>query len=348
MTMETGQQVAPQTDGGAPPDPDAAKYEALRREIGIEEQQPEPEVVPAPEPAATEPEPDKALKPEIKPELKPEHVPYGEHENLQKALKAERDAKRQSDERLAQFMRIVEDARAGRGQPKETEKAAETPQLPDVQADPIGHFTGRIAQLEETLRQANQGGQQDSQQIRQHLQEQALWTTVQASEADIRDAKSASHKADYDDACRHLETSRVRQLDRMYPSDSPQVLAVARQLGFPDAVQYKLSLLNQDRRAVAEHALQTGISPAQLYYDLALDSGYQPKAAKQEVPAIDKARQQVETLKRGKAASLSISGGGTGKGAENMSIADLTDMMDDDPEAAMVIFRKMGEKGLLG
>lgn len=340
MTMETGQQVAPETNSGTPPaDPDAAKYEALRQQLGVGEQEQEPEAEPAPEPAVKEPE----AEPEKVP-AKPEHVPYAEHENVQKALRESRAAEKTVNDRLAQFMRIVEDARSQR-QPKQ-EAEPDKPKLPVVEEDPIGHFNARMAQLEAALQQTHQGGQQQTQQIQAHLQEQAMWGAVTAAETEIRTPGTAAHKADYDDACRHLETSRVRQLDRMYPSDSAQVQEMARQMGFANPNEYKLSLLNQDRRAVAVHALQTGVSPAQLYYDLALDSGYAPKPNGKALP-VDKGKQQVEALKRGKAASLSISGGGGGKGAESMSVVELTALFDEDSDAAMKIFRKMGEKGLL-
>lgn len=341
MTMETGQQVAPQANSGTPPaDPDAAKYEALRQQLGVgEQEQPEPEAEPAPEPAVKEPE----AEPEKVP-AKPEHVPYAEHENVQKALRESRAAEKTVNDRLAQFMRIVEDARSQR-QPKQ-EAEPDKPKLPDVLEDPVGHFKAEIAELKAALAHTHQGGQQQTQQIQAHLQEQEFWRAVTVSETEIRTAGSASHKADYDDACQHLEASRVRQLDRMYPSDSAHVQEMARQMGFANPAEYKLSLLNQDRRAVAAHALQQNMSPAQLYYNLALDSGYAPKP-NGKAPPVDKGKQQVEALKRGKAASLSISGGGSGKGAENMSVADLTDMFDEDPDAAMKIFRKMGEKGLL-
>lgn len=341
MTMETGQQVAPETNSGAPPaDPDAAKYEALRQQLGVGEPEQEPEAEPAPEPAAKEPD----TEPEKVP-AKPEHVPYAEHENVQKALREARAAQKATDDRLAQFMRIVEEARVPRGLPKEADKAPEQPKLPEVQEDPIAHYNARLDRIEQALQHTFHGTQQQTEQIRQHLQEQAMWGAVQASETEIRTPGSPAHKADYDDACKHLEGARIRQLDRMYPDSSPQVQAIARQHGLSTA-EYKLQLLNQDRRSVATHALQQGMSPAQLYYELALDSGYAPKANGKAPPA-DKGKQQVEALKRGKAASLSISGGGGGKGAENMSVADLTDMFDEDPDAAMKILRKMGEKGLL-
>jgi hypothetical protein len=343
MMTDTNQQIT-QPNGAAPPpalDQDAARYAELAKELGVEQEGREPE------PAQQQGEP------ELQPEAgkgKPEHVPYGEHENVQKALREARAAQKASDERLAQLMRIVEDARGPRGQ--QPVPAAEAPKLPEVQEDPIAHYNARIAQLEQQLQQITQGSQQDTQQIRAHLQEQAMWQTVQVSETEIR-----SQRPDYDDACQHLESARIRQLERMYPSDAPQVQAFAQQQGFANANEYKLHLLNQDRRSVAMHALQTGVSPAQLYYDLALDSGYQPKVPKSAGNGVARGQQQLQATKRGQAASVSISGGASSaKATDELSVSDLAQMYTeaqvagDEKELARLdgVFEKMGKLGRLG
>jgi hypothetical protein len=339
MTTQTQQTPA---DNPPPVDPDAAAYAALAKELEVEEQgqQEEPAAEPAAEPV-TEPAAEKPAPTEI--------------DNLKSALREAREAHKAEQARTDAILAAMREAKERRGQQQETTaKPAEEAKLPDVQADPIGHFQGRIAQLEEALRYAYQGGQQQTQQIQVHLQEQAMWSTVQASEAAIRDPKSGeAHKPDYDDACRHLEGARIRQLDRMYPSTSPQVQALAKQAGFPDANQYKLHLLNQDRRAVATHALQTGVSPAQLYYDLALDSGYTPKpngkAPAGQQPLAERAAQQIAAAKKGSKAAVTLSGDTGGrKGPQDMSITDLADLAIEDPEAFDKAWNDMQRAGKLG
>jgi len=351
MMMDTGQQQTPQPNGGVPPpelDGEAAKYEALRKQYGIEPEaeEPQPELQPEPEPkqepAAAQPEPAKT---------KPSYEELEEHSRKTAgALKEAREAQRAADERLAQMLRIIEEVRA-RPQEKQ-EKKPEAPKLPEVQADPIGHFDGRIAQLEAALRQSQQGSQQQTQQIQAQLQEQAMWGAVQQAEADIRDPRSPNHKADYDDACNHLIAVRARQLDRFYPNENPAVIAEARQAGFATPAEYKQALLNNEGRALIMRALHAGASPAAMLYDLALDSGYQSKAAAkpngQQPGLAERAQQQIAAAKAGAKAAVTLSGGPGGKGAENLSIPELTAMFADDPDKAMVIFRRMGEQGLLG
>jgi hypothetical protein len=172
---------------------------------------------------------------------------------------------------------------------------------------------------------------------------------VQRSEADILDPKSQSHKADYYDACGYLEGQRIKELDRMYPDGSPYAVQYARQQGFQDAAQLKLAILNHDRQAVAVQALQLGMSPAQVYYDLALDRGYQPKAAQPPLKnGDDRGKQQLEAAKRGQKASTTVSGGGAGRGANDISLTELADMFVEDPEMADKMWDQMARAGRLG
>jgi hypothetical protein len=348
MTTAT-QTPAAATPSAPPADPDAARYDELRKELGIQEEaapEPsEPTAEAAPEPGAEPTEP--AGK------AKPEHVPYADYENLQRALKESRDAAKHEGARTDAIIAALREAQSRRGQEAAPEKQSAAPKMPDLREDPLGHVEARFAQIEEAMRQGHLGGQQQTQQIQAHLQEQALWHTVSQSEAAIRDPRSGeAHKADYDDACTFLESSRVRQLDRMYPSSSPQLQTWCRQQGYKDANEYKLSLLNQDRRNVAMHALQAGMSPAQLYYDLALDSGYQPKAngkAPAPAPLAERAQQQIDAAKKGAKASVTLSGGGSSrKASDEMSIDDLARLYTENPDEADRVWEIMRKAGKLG
>lgn len=338
--MTTAQPTPATSDATPPPDPDAAAYAALAKELEIEEQGHEGE---PPEPTATK-TPAEPTDPAEKP------APT-ELDNLKAALKESRDAHKAEQQRTDAILAALREARERRGQP-EPEKKAEAPKIPDAQEDPIGHFTGRIAQLEEALRQSHLGGQEQTEQIRAQMQEQAMWGAVAQAEADIRDARNPNHKADYDEACNHLITTRARQLDRMYPSNSPHVIAAARQAGFQSPAEYKQALLNQDGRGLIVHALQQGVSPAALLYDLAVDAGYQPKAngkAPGQPTLADRAKQQIAATKAGTKAATTLSGGsGSRKGAQDMSIADLADLFVEDPEAADKVWDQMAKAGRLG
>jgi hypothetical protein len=335
MTMETGQQVP--VDSGAvapPPDPDAAKWAELAKEVGVE--------------PGGEPEPEPAAEPAAEP-VEPVKQPT-ELDNLRSALKEAREANKAEQARTDAIIAALKEARERKGQ-QEPAKAAEPPKLPEVQEDPIGHFQGRIAQLEAALQYSHQQGGQQTQQIQQHLQEQAMWQSVAASETEIRTPGNPAHKADYDDACQHLEGARVRQLDRMYPDSAPQVQAMARQQGFATPAEFKLSLLNQDRRNVATHALQQGMSPAQLYYELALDSGYQPKANGKapEATLAERAQQQLAAARKGTKAAVTLSGDSGGKkGVSDMTQTDLAQLFLENPDEADKVFEQMRRAGKLG
>lgn len=334
----TGQ--VPATNGVVPPqeapDQDAARYEALAKELGPPEI--EPEVQPEPEA-----QPKSAPEPETKARPSYEEL-EGNYKNVRTALQQARDEAKASNEQLARFMRIVEDAR-GKREPEA--KKDEPVKLPEVTEDPIGHFTGRIAQLEAQLAEANKGVQATTEEQRAYQQQQAMWQQVARSEQDIRDPKSASHKPDYDDACAHLEGQRIKQLNRMYPDESPYAANFAQQQGFRSVQDLKLAILNQDRQSVAIQALQMGMSPAVLYYELAQESGYQPKA-NGKAPA-DKAALQIAATKRGQKAAVSISGDNSGrKGSEDMSVTDLADLFIEDGEAADKIWDQMKRSGQLG
>jgi hypothetical protein len=346
-----GENIIPAGNGVVtpPPDPDAAKYDELRKELGLNEagDPVEPAEADVEDKGETEPEDE----PSPEPRAKPEHVPYTEHENIQRALREARAAQKASDERLAGIIELVNRSRERREpEPKKDEPA----KLPDVQEDPIGHFTGRIAQLEAALTKAQQGNQQTAEQFQAAQEHQQLFSLVQRSEAEILDPKSGEgHKADYWDACAHLETQRVKELDRMYPDGSPYAMHYARQQGFVDPAQLKLAILNHDRRAVAIQALQLGRPPAQVYYELAVDRGYVPKVAKVNGAGKDgiaeRAKQQLEAARKGKAASLSISGGDGGrKGAEDMTLSDLADLFAEDPDMADKVWDQMERAGKLG
>jgi hypothetical protein len=316
-------------------DADAAKYAALAKELDIEPEVQDPE--PAVEPEKVEPEP-----------ADPPHVPRAEHENVQKALREARAAEQAAKAEKAAILQIIEQARAQR--PQEDKK--EPPKVPAVEEDPIAHYNARLAQLEAQLQQQQQGGQMTAQQLQAWQQQQALHAAVQASDADIRDQRSQNFKPDYDDACDHIRSVRMKQLDLMFPDAAPQAQHIAHSEGFRSVAEFKQRMLANDEIAVAVQALQMGVSPSLRYYELALAAGYQPKAAKpngKDVSLADKAKEQLAAAKRGQGAALTLSGGNSGrKGAEDMAIADLAELFLEDADAADKIWDQMAKAGKLG
>lgn len=334
MTMEAGQQV-PEVTNTPPPDPDAAKYEALRKELNIEPEGDEP--APQAEPQAqVEPEP---------PE--PQHVPRVEHENVQKALREAREQAKAAEAREQAIIKLIQETRAQRQQPQP--EKAEAPKIPDVNEDPIGHFKALYEELKAEVQQSKQGSQQTAEHLQAQAQHQQLLQIVQHSEQAILDAKNPEAKPDYWEACAYLEGQRERELQRMYPDNAPFAHQYAQQQGFRSAAELRQAVLNHDRWAVAVQALQMGVSPAEFYYSLAQDRGYAPKAKDVTPNGVDKAKLQIAAAKKGRAASVSISGGNSGrKGADDMSITDLSDLAIEDPEMFDQVWEKMRKAGKLG
>ena len=122
--------------------------------------------------------------------------------------------------------------------------------LPDVEADPIGHFGARMQGLETAAGN------------------EIFWHRVQVAETAAREAFS-----DYDAACEHLEDGRKAELARAYP-DTPEVAHAARQMGFQSPAQLRAAMLNRDRIAIAQQAIRLGMNPGHLYYQLAQQRGF--------------------------------------------------------------------------
>ena len=335
-------EAVPAPNGAAPAaDPDAARYAELAKELdGLNGAEPQPEPQAQPEP---QPQPEPEQKP--KPTYEDLERNYG---NVQEALRQERSAKKASEEQLGRFMRIVEDARARRDQPEA--KKDEAPKLPEVQEDPIGHFTGRIAQLEAQLTEARKGVQTTTEEQRAYQQQQMIHSEAVRSEQDIRNPKSQSHKADYDQAIEHLEGLRIRQIDALYgPDDAPGAEQWAQSQGYRSMQEMKVAAIVHDRQAITVQALQRGIPPAQFYYQMAQASGWQTPAPKPNGSLADQAKQQLEASKRGINASVSISGSNSGrKGADDMALSDLADLAIEDPETFDKMWDKMAKAGRLG
>lgn len=176
-------------------------------------------------------------------------------------------------------------------------------------------------------------------------QQRAFWNAVVQSESEIR--RTAP---DYDEATAHLEAGRVAELRAIYADDNPAAIALANQYGLHSVEELRAAILNQDRIAVAQQALSLGMSPAQLYYNLAKQRGYQPKAAagNAQTQAAAAANAAIEAARRGQKAARTLNGG-TGGGPDNgISVNDLINLYSEDPEAFDREWEKAARQGRLG
>jgi hypothetical protein len=141
---------------------------------------------------------------------------------------------------------------------QERQQQAQQPrqEIPSTEEDPIGHFSHRMAQME------------------WHAGQKHFVDAVEHSERQARELIS-----DYDEACEHLETGRMRELEMQYPDNHPQAKAIARHYGYPSPAHLRAACLNADRVNIVKHAMQTGQSPAQLYYKIAIMRGFQARPA---------------------------------------------------------------------
>jgi hypothetical protein len=334
MTVKDGE-GAPEPTPSPDSDPDAGKWAALAKELETDDGG-EPAAEPAPEPAPSpEPEPEPQPRGPVSPE---------EHENVQKALRQARENERQVREQLTGITGLIENLRQQRQQPKD-DKPADEPKIPSKEEDPVGYFEAVIAQQAKQIEDLVKGTTTTQEALQQDQQTRSFWNAVIQSETEIR--KTAP---DYDEATAHLEQGRVAELKAIYADDNPQAMALARQYGLSSVGELRNAVLNQDRIAVAQQAFSLGMSPAQLYYNLAKQRGYQPKALNGQAngDAQKVAQAAIDAARKGQRAAKSI-GGGTGGGPDNpLSIADLTELYSEDPEAFDKKWDEMARKGLLG
>jgi len=315
-------------------DPEAAKWQELAKELEDEGSgggEPELKAEPEPEKADAEPHKDK-----------PEHVPYQQYENIQKALKEEREARRQYAEQLHSITQLIKQLRESRQQPKQ--EPQEEIKQPSLEEDPIGYFQAELAKRDKIIEELKTGVTQKVEKTQAQLEEQQFWNTVIRSEQEIR-----LKVPDYDEATSFLEQSRIAELEFMVPDDE-RGRALAQQYGFHTPAELRAAMLNQDRIAVAQQALMLGVSPAQFYYDLAKRRGYQPKAANSTQPSgKPNGQQMIEMARRGQKAAKTLSGGTNGSGPDNpLNINDLIDLYSEDPEEFDRQFEKLARQGLLG
>src|SRR5690606_10287638 len=215
-------------------DPEAAKWQELAKELEDEGSGGgEPELKAEPEPEKADAEP---------PKDKPEHGPYQQYENIQKALKEEREARRQYAEQLHSITQLIQQLRESRQQPKQ-EPHADQPKPPSLEEDPIGYFKWENEQLRKQIEEIKAGSTKSVAEVQAQLQEQQFWNTVIRSEQEIR-----LKVPDYDEATEFLEQSRIAELEFMVPDDE-RGLALAQQYGFRTPAELRAAMLNQDRIA---------------------------------------------------------------------------------------------------
>jgi hypothetical protein len=215
------------------------------------------------------------------------------------------DAERQ--QRIAEAAAIAQDYLQNPGRYQQ----APAHHVPDVYQDPIAHFDARLQAYE---------AQQAQQQFA---------SVVAQSEALIRQSRP-----DYDAACQHLEEARMRELEMAIPDDDPRSWLMARQLGLQNPAQLRTVQLQQDAIGVARIAVARGQSPAEFYYNLAMQRGWRS------------GHQAIETARRGQASVPGRERAAPIKG--KFTLGKLADLYAEDPEQFDVEWERARKAGALG
>lgn len=222
-------------------------------------------------------------------------------------LRTERETRARIDERLKMLSEAVTSA--------EPVEKIEAPKIPDPEEDIIAHnryLANRMAAIEQTLTTT----QTETAEQRQRT------AVVSVYRADS--AAFAQKQTDFMDAYNFLLSARTAQLKGQRYSE-----------------QEIAKWLEIEEMNVVQRALEAKTSPAQDIYNLAKSMGYAPKAPEpapngagsaQPAPGAAKpaaapagalvapsVTEEIDRIKAGKAASMSLSNGGGG-GAEEMSL----------------------------
>lgn len=249
----------------------------------------ETEVV-APETPTPAPPPEKPEAPE-KEVIKEERVvPYA-------ALREERESRkefqRQLRERDAQQAKLQErlDALAKRWEQPE-EKA------PDREADPLGNFAHKIDKIDKRFDDIDARERKKEEEAQNQRQWAEFSTRVNSAFNSFR-----TKQPDLDKAVAYLEKDRREEFEALGYADS-------------DIAQ----LIQNDRLAIAQKALQDGRNPAEVAYNLAKRRGYK---------AEENAEEKIERIANGQDKAKSLSNVG-GSSPGNLSAETLLAMDDEE------------------
>ena len=298
--MRTRQNAAEPTEEAALTAEEQAALDAQR-------DAPEPEAfaqepTEAPQGGAGEAEPGEGVE-QPAADKRPQMVPHA-------ALHEERERRKETERKLAEVERRAEERfkvlleKLG---PQTPPAQAETPAIPDVQADPVGHIVGTMRQLGASQEQINQ----ELVAYRQREQQAQAIAAVQqhavASEAAYR-----SQAPDYDAAVDYLKQFRDRQLVAAGVTDPTR----------------RNAIIMQEALQISAQAMQEGANPAERFYRLSEASGYtrQAQQAQQAEQTPDPAA-QIQRIARGQEQARSL-GNTRGNGPTPMTAQKLLEMSD--------------------
>jgi len=179
-------------------------------------------------------------------------VPLGalhEERERRKALEATVAEERRARQVLEERTNIILQRLGPQQQPAQDQ----TPQIPDLNTDPVGHITGSIEQVRQQLANLQNQGQ-----LTQQQQQQAAQIQMLQQHAMVREHAFRADNPDYDQAVTFLRKQRDNELEAQ---------------GWTDPVQ-RQALITQEALGMAAMAMQNGRDPAALVYQVAKGRGY--------------------------------------------------------------------------
>jgi hypothetical protein len=209
------------------------------------------------------------------------------YENIQKALRAEREQRRQEAQRARLYEQNISamEQRIQAWQQQTLAQQLQTPP-PDPYESPE-QARQRLVQQQNMLQQLHAAEQQRQAQIAQQAHQEQQFQYVAQSVEDY-EGEFKAQNPDYDDATDYLlDTQRALLAEAGYP---------------PHVAEQQVAAWSV---SVAQQALQANKNPAEWAYAMAKRMGYQPKGTGAKAAA-----ETLAAMQAGQASSKTLSGGG--------------------------------------
>lgn len=222
------------------------------------------------------------------------------------SLSALHEERQRRKELQAQIAKMEERFEAFR---QSLEKPKEAP-APSYEEDPGAHLLHEVGTVKKTAEELRAWREQQEQAS---IQDQTIRQWAQRFNA-TEQAFSQDHP-DYNDAASYLRNSRLREYKVLGWSE-------------PQAQQ---ALINETIQ-IGMYAESQGKNPAEVFYTLARDRGYQPKSPEQSASTLEKLKKNVER-------TSTLGPGGKSNAAP--SLADIAAMDDDEFDKATENWAKL-------
>lgn len=227
---------------------------------------------------------------EEKPRQDERKVPLAALHQSRQELK---EAKAKMEKMEAIFQRFQQDQRA-----------AQEPQLPSREENPVGYFETKIEQLQREQREFQQQQKEYVEREQAKQQEHHFYNAVKSVESEF-----ASKTPDYFEAAEFLKQQIANDLYNRGTDESEIQGAVTQQM-----------------QIMIAQAANVGINPAQLAYDMARTRGFKGKQAA-ATGAVDK----IDSINKGQKVAKSLSST-SGKSSHEITLESMLEMDDEELE----------------